>query len=121
MSKPTTPKDGIANPSGAAVAGIAPFLFAAGVPVTSYLTQPGGLFEKALNGFVSTIAYVGTAGAFSTVSASAVVPTLAVAYIFGVYALGGATSAAAIEMSSEEGRDNGGRCPPLLSFVVRGE
>lgn len=101
--------DGVENPAGIAVAGFAPLIFAAGIPVTSYLTQPSGLFEKVLNGVVSSVTYVGTAGTTSTVSTGAMIPTLSAVYLFATYALGGATSAAAIDMSTEKGRDNNGR------------
>lgn len=106
MSKETTSNDGVVKPSGAILAGVAPIIYAAGIPLTSYLTQPGGLFEKALNSFLSSITYIGTAGTSSAVSATGALPTLSVAYLFATYALGGAISASALDMSSEQGRDN---------------
>jgi hypothetical protein len=40
----------------------APFVFVAGVPLTNFITAPGGIFEKLLNGIIGTTTFIGTAG-----------------------------------------------------------
>lgn len=107
MSTTKPQDDGVVNPSAALqMIGTAPFVFVAGVPVTNFLTAPGGVFEKLLNGIVNTSVFVGTAGARSSISTDRVIPALSALYLFGTFALGGASSAAAIAASSKDGRDN---------------
>lgn len=117
MSKPADSSNGVANPSGAVLAGVAPLIYAAGIPATSYITQPGGLFEKAVNAFLGSVTYIGTAGANSTVSAAAAIPTLSAAYLFATFAVGGASSASAIDMGTEQGRDNSGSSIDMVITV----
>ena len=80
------------------MAGIAPPIFIAAVPLTSYLSQPGSLVEKLVNGLLRTTVYVGSAGSSSQVSGGRVIPALSALYLFLTYGLGGAMSAAAIDM-----------------------
>lgn len=95
------------------MAAIAPPLFIAAVPITSYLAQPGRIIESIVNGLGRATVYVGTAGSTSQVPGGRMIPALSALYIFLTYGLGGATSAAALDMSNSKGRDNS--CRPLPS------
>lgn len=99
--------DGLVNPSAAlTMIGSAPFIFLGAVPVANFVTSSGGVFEKLLNGIVNTTAFIGTAGTTSSIPLNRIIPALSALYLFGTYTLGGASSAAAIAGSSQEGRDN---------------
>lgn len=115
---PRPGNDGIVNPAGIAISGVAPPLFIAAVPLTSYLSQPSGLVEKLVNGLVKTTVYVGSAGASSTVSSGRAIPALSALYLFAAYALGGATSASALDMGNEKGRSNN-RMSMLITKPLR--
>lgn len=97
--------DGIQNPAGVAFLGIAPPIFIAAVPLSFWLTQPNGSVEKLLNSIVRTTVYVGSAGSTSNVSTDRAIPALSALYMFLTYGLGGASSAAAIDMGTK-GRDS---------------
>lgn len=110
MSAATANNDGVVNPSGSILLLAAPPIFAAGVPVCNFIASKGGLFEKALNGFISASTFVASAGTTSSISSDRVIPALSAIFLFSTYALAGASSAAAIGMSSSEGRSNEGEC-----------
>lgn len=81
-------------------------LFLAFVPVTSWIAQEGGLLEKAVNGVVSTVSFLGSAGSSSVVPQSGKVAALGALYITVTYALSGAGSAAGADAGNKGGRDN---------------
>lgn len=93
------------NPKGLLSAGVG-VIFIAAVPLTSFLTQPGGLVEKAVYGSMRTLAWAGTAGATSAISQKSMIPALSALYIAMTYALTGAASAAGVGSAYKEGRDN---------------
>jgi len=97
--------DGVVNPSGLAMLGISGVFFAF-VPVTSWLAQPSGLLERAVNGVISSVAYVSTAGASSTIAPSNQIAALTALYLGVTYAISGAGSAAATASGNRDGRDN---------------
>ncbi|KAK5129762.1 hypothetical protein LTR08_002828 [Meristemomyces frigidus] len=98
-------EDGIVHPQSLAMAGFG-FVFLAAVPLTSWVAQPAGLLEKAVNGLCSGIAFLGTAGASSKVSPTGKIAALSTLYIAMTYAFSGAGSAAGVASGCEEGRDN---------------
>lgn len=81
-------------------------IFFAAIPVTSWVAQPNGLVEKAVNALCHSIAYVGSAGATSAVPQSGKIAALAGLYIAVTYAISGAGSAAGVDAGNKEGRDN---------------
>ncbi|KAK5126277.1 hypothetical protein LTR85_010513 [Meristemomyces frigidus] len=97
--------DGVVHPQGLAFAGFGA-VFLAAVPLTSWVAQPAGLVEKAVNGLCHSIAYIGTAGATGNVSQTGKLAALSTLYIAMTYAFSGAGSAAGSEAGLEEGRDN---------------
>jgi len=97
--------DGVVNPSGLAMVGFSGAFFAA-IPVTSWIAQPGGLLEKAVNGVCHSVAYVSSAGASSAVPQSGKIAALGALYIAVTYAISGANSAAGVASGNKEGRDN---------------
>ena len=98
-------EDGVTNPGGLAMAGFG-FVFLAAVPLTSWVAQPAGLLEKAVNGVCSSVAFLGTAGASSKVSPTGKIAALSTLYVAITYAFSGAASAAGVAAGNEEGRDN---------------
>ena len=82
------------------------FVFLAAVPVTSFIAQPNGLLEKAVNGVCSAVAFLGSAGATSKVSTGGKLAALSTLYIAMTYAFSGAASAAGTASGTEGGRDN---------------
>jgi uncharacterized MAPEG superfamily protein len=93
------------NPKGLAMLGFSGVFFAF-VPVTSWLAQPNGLLEKAVNGVISSVAYVSSAGSTSTVAPSNQIAALSALYLAVTYAISGAGSAAATDAGNKGGRDN---------------
>ena len=87
-------EDGVVNPGGLAFVGFG-FIFLAAVPLTSWVAQPAGLLEKAINGVCSSIAFLGSAGSSSKVSPTGKIAALSTLYIAVTYAFSGAGSAAA--------------------------
>lgn len=85
------------NTSGALVAA-ASGLYVAGIPLTSWLAQPGGMLEKLTNAIVRTIT-----GNSTTDRA---VPALAALYLFWTFGVSGACSAAGQAMARQEGLDS---------------
>lgn len=81
-------------------------LFLAAIPLTSWITQPNSLVEKAVNGVISTIAFVGSAGSTSVVPQTGKIAALGALYITMTYAISGAGSAAGVDAGNKEGRDN---------------
>lgn len=73
--------------------------------MTSFIAQPNGLLEKAVNGVCSSVAYIGSAGSTSRVAQTGKIAALSTLYIAMTYAFSGAASAAGVEASSEQGRD----------------
>jgi hypothetical protein len=102
------PEDGgIANPKeGLTMLSVAPVLYVGCSALANYISKPGGVFEKLLNGILSTSAYVATAGTQSSIPAGRVIPALSALYIFSTYSLGSASSASAIAGGFKEGRNN---------------
>ncbi|KAF2766971.1 hypothetical protein EJ03DRAFT_329627 [Teratosphaeria nubilosa] len=98
-------QDGVENPAGLAM-GAFSFLFLAAVPVTSFIAQPNGLLERAVNGVIRSVAFVGSAGSNSQVSPTGKIAALSTLYIAWTYAFSGAGSAAGQASAREEGRDN---------------
>jgi len=74
--------------------------------VTSFIAQPNGLLEKAVNGVCSTVAFLGSAGANTKVAQTGKIAALSTLYVAMTYALSGAGSAAGVAAGCEEGRDN---------------
>ena len=64
-------------------------VFVAMVPATSWLTRPGGLVEKAVNGAISSLVYVGTAGSSTNTAPTRAIPALATLYVTVAFALSG--------------------------------
>lgn len=81
-------------------------LFLAAVPVTSWIAQPNGLLEKAVNGVCSSVAFLGSAGSMSSVAQSGKIAALGALYVTMTYAITGAGSAAGAAAGTEGGRDN---------------
>lgn len=75
-------------------------VFLAFVPVTSYITAPNGVVQKAIETLLATIP--GTAN----ISQERVIPALSAFYIFWTFAATGAASAAGQGASRKEGLDN---------------
>ncbi|KAK4549150.1 hypothetical protein LTR36_007607 [Oleoguttula mirabilis] len=98
-------QDGVVRPQGLAMAGFGA-VFLAAVPLTSWIAQPAGLVEKAVNGVCHSIAYIGSAGASGKVSQTGKIAALSTLYIAMTYAFSGAGSVAACQSGLEDGRDN---------------
>ncbi|EME39800.1 hypothetical protein DOTSEDRAFT_82604 [Dothistroma septosporum NZE10] len=98
-------EDGVVNPAGLALIGFGG-LFLAAVPVTSWIAQQGGLVEKAVNGVISTVGFLGSAGQISKIPQTGKIAALAGLYVTVTYALTGAGSAAGKAASSEKGLDS---------------
>lgn len=81
-------------------------LFLAFVPVTSWLATPNGLVEKAVNGVISSIGYISTAGSSSVVPQTGKIAALGALYVTVTYAFSGAGSAAGAAAGTKGGRDN---------------
>lgn len=107
MSTPKAagPANGIYNTNGFLWASAGP-VFIALVPVTSWLTTPGGLVEKAVHGLINTTAFIGSAGSTTTISKAGAIPALTAVYIAVTYALSGAASVGGVAAASPNGRDN---------------
>lgn len=70
------------------------------VPITSRITAPGGVVQKAVETLVAMIP--GSAG----ISQDRMIPALAAFYIFSTFAATGAASVAGQAMAREGGLDN---------------
>ena len=81
-------------------------IFLAAIPLTSWVTQPNGVLEKAVNGVCSSVAFLSSAGSNSKVSQGGKIAALSALYITMTYALSGAGSAAGVDAGNKEGRDN---------------
>ncbi|PPJ57850.1 hypothetical protein CBER1_00091 [Cercospora berteroae] len=97
--------DGVEDPAGLAMFGFGG-LFLAAIPLTSWITQPNSLVEKAVNGVVSTVGFLSSAGSTSAIPQSGKIAALAGLYVTVTYALSGAGSAAASAAGIKGGRDN---------------
>ena len=86
------------NPSGLTVAAFAP-VFLAAVPVTSYITKPGGYVHT----LVETVLKLIPGG---SIPSDRVIPAMSVIYIFWTFAGSGAISAAGQAASRKEGLDD---------------
>lgn len=94
------------NPAGLGLIGFGG-LFLAAVPVTSWIAQNGGLLEKAVNGVISTVGFLGSAGqTTSNIGQTGKIAALAGLYVTVTYALTGAGSAAAKAAGNEKGLDS---------------
>jgi len=100
------PSDGIYNPNAFLLTGVFGPLFLAGVPLTSWATQPNGLIQSTIHAFLNTIAYVSTAGSTTSLPPSATLPALTAVYIAVTYAFTGGASVAAVTAGNPKGRDN---------------
>ncbi|KAF2169698.1 hypothetical protein M409DRAFT_52211 [Zasmidium cellare ATCC 36951] len=98
-------EDGVVNPQGLSKFAFGG-LFLAAVPVTSWIAQPNGLLEKAVNGVVSSVAFLGSAGSTSSVAQTGKIAALGALYVTVTYAISGAGSAAGADAGNEGGRDN---------------
>ena len=81
-------------------------IFLAAIPLTSWVAQPNGMLEKAVNGVCSSVAFLSSAGSTSKVSQGGKIAALSALYITMTYALSGAGSAAGVDAGNKEGRDN---------------
>lgn len=81
-------------------------VFLAMVPVTSWISQPGGFLEKGINGVIGGVGLLASAGASSAIAQSGKIAALAALYATVTYALTGAASAAGQAAGTEGGRDN---------------
>lgn len=97
--------DGVINPKGLAVAALGP-VFLAVIPVTSWISQPGGLLEKAVNGVIGSVGLLASAGATTHIAQGGKIAALAAIYATGTYAFSGAASAGGVDAGTEGGRDN---------------
>nr|POE93293.1 hypothetical protein CFP56_19305 [Quercus suber]POF19560.1 hypothetical protein CFP56_76639 [Quercus suber] len=97
--------DGVENPAGLSFIGFGA-LFLAAVPVTSFLTQRNGLLERAVNGVCHSVAWLGTAGATSTVAQTGKIAALSTLYITVTFALSGAASVGGQAASRKQGLNN---------------
>ncbi|KAK5938361.1 hypothetical protein PMZ80_009331 [Knufia obscura] len=89
--------DGIKNPGGAAIAGVAAAYIGL-VPVTSWLAKTGVL-SSLVNGTVRLVpGYTSASGR--------IIPAMSALYIFWTFGASGAISAAGQAMAREEGLDN---------------
>lgn len=76
------------------------------MPVTSYITQQGGVFEKIVDTLVNTIGFIGTAGAQTTIAPGRSIPALGALYLFLTYAMTGAVAVGARASATPKGHDN---------------
>ncbi|USW58934.1 Putative membrane-associated, eicosanoid/glutathione metabolism (MAPEG) protein [Septoria linicola] len=97
--------DGVEDPAGLAMFGFGG-LFLAAIPLTSWITQPNSIIEKAVNGVVGTVGFLASAGSSSAVPQTGKIAALAGLYVTVTYALSGAGSAAGVAAGNKEGRDN---------------
>ena len=74
--------------------------FLGAVPVTTYLTKPGGAFESVLQAYLRVL----LPGA-ATVSSDRLIPAMTAVYAFFTFAATGAFSAAGVAAAHEEGMD----------------
>jgi uncharacterized MAPEG superfamily protein len=93
------------NPKGLAVAALGP-AFLALIPVTSWITQPGGFLEKAVNGVIGSVGLLASAGASSHIAQGGKIAALAAIYATVTYALTGAASAGGQDAGTPGGRSN---------------
>jgi uncharacterized MAPEG superfamily protein len=98
-------EDGVVNPQGLTMSAFT-LAFLAAIPVTSWIAQPSGLLEKAINAITSTVTYVSSAGSTSTISPTGRIASLSALYIFTTHAFSGAMSAAGVAAGNSDGRDN---------------
>lgn len=68
------------NPNGFATLAFGP-LFLAAIPAVTFVAQPGGLLQKAVNGVVSGAAYFATAGNSSAIAQTAKISALSFIYL----------------------------------------
>ena len=90
-----------ANPSQIAIGPVFTPFYLVGVPITAYLTRPGGVFQSILETTLKIIP--------GTVPSDRVIPALSALYVFWAFGGSGAFSAAGQAMAREEGLDN--NCP----------
>jgi uncharacterized MAPEG superfamily protein len=86
-----------ANPSGLALVAFGP-VFLAAVPVTSYITKPGGYVQS----LVETVLKLVPGG---SIAADRIIPAMSAIYIFWTFAGTGAISAAGQAAARKEGLD----------------
>nr|OQO13203.1 hypothetical protein B0A51_16275 [Rachicladosporium sp. CCFEE 5018] len=98
-------EDGVVNPAGLQMAAFGG-VFLAAIPLTSWISSPGGVLEKAVNGVCHSVVYLGTAGRTSAIAQTSKIAALSTLYVAMTYAISGAGSAAGIAAGNEDGRDN---------------
>ncbi|KAK3697629.1 hypothetical protein LTR37_017367 [Vermiconidia calcicola] len=97
--------DGVVNPKGFALLG-GNIGFIATVPLTSFLARPNGMLEKLVNALCAGIAFVGSAGSTSKVSSTGMIAALSALYIWMTFVFSGVGSAAGMNISTKDGRDD---------------
>ncbi|CZT23341.1 uncharacterized protein RCC_09054 [Ramularia collo-cygni] len=97
--------DGVYNSKGFAMAAAGP-VFLAAIPVTSWITQPGGLLEKVINGLIGGVGLFASAGASSSVAQGGKIAALAALYASVTFAISGATSVAGQAAGNPQPYDN---------------
>lgn len=90
--------DDSVNPSGLAIAAFGP-IFLAAVPVTTFITKPGGYVQTLLDAALKLIPG-------GTIPADRVIPAMSAIYIFWTFAGSGAISAAGQAAARKEGLDD---------------
>jgi len=101
----TLEDDGVQNPAGLSMIGFGG-IFLAMVPVTQWLAQSGGFLERGVNGVISSVAFIGSAGSTSAVAQTGKIAALSSLYIAFTFGLTGAASVAGATAGNKEGRDN---------------
>lgn len=76
------------------MAGFGP-VFLAFIPVTSWLTQSGGVLEKGVDAIIGSVGLLASAGASSSIAQGGKIAALAALYATMTYALTGAASSSA--------------------------
>jgi len=97
--------DGVYDTKGFAMAAVGP-LFLAAIPLTNWISQPGGFLEKGINGVVGSVGLLASAGSTSHIAQGGKVAALAALYTTVTYALTGAASAAGQAAGNPNGFDN---------------
>lgn len=76
------------------------------IPVTGWVSQPGGLLEKTINGTIGGVGLLASAGSSSTIAQGGKIAALAALYASATYAFSGAASVAGQAAGTEGGFDN---------------
>lgn len=90
---------------GLAMAAIGP-VFLAAIPLTNWISQPGGFLESGINGVIGGVGLFASAGSSSHIAQGGKIAALAALYSTVTYALTGAASAAGQAAGNPRGFDN---------------